>query len=168
MECNILVITVKKIFCDRKRERKELEGRDDGIHMKSFLCNICTVVMEYMQLFEMTTNSTTSQGYRSASQVNDVMKYWWICGSSFVLHLKFHCFMGIFLGYGGIAMHLRKLQEVGTKQFLHETQMEAIATTGQQILLLSKVWTLEYRVLAQVIEWWKLRKEIHHNPLWLS
>lgn len=43
-------------------------------------------------------------------------------------------------------MHLRKLREVGTKQFLHETQMEVTATTGQKILFLARFepWNIEF------------------------
>lgn len=39
---------------------------------------------------------------------------------------------------GGRTMHLSKLQKLGAKQLLHETQVEAIALTEKVILFLRK------------------------------
>lgn len=40
--------------------------------------------------------------------------------------------------YDGRTMHLSKPQKLGAKQFFHETQVEAFAVTGKEILLLGK------------------------------
>lgn len=85
--------------------------------------------------------------------------WWGMCVSSFVLCFQFHCFMDIVMACGGRTMHLSKLQKLGAKQLLHETQVEAIALTEKVILFLRKGWTITYRGLAYGIKWWKSTEE---------
>jgi len=72
-------------------------------------------------------------GIRSASHIIDVSTAMYaFCVLSLVLCFEFLCFMEIFMAYSRTAMHLRKLQKLGTKQFFHDTQAEAIATTEKK------------------------------------